>query len=128
MMRNPLSGLMMRKRRKRVSELMMRNPLSELMMRNPLSGLMMRNPLSELMRNPLSELMRNPLSELMMRNPLSELMRNPLSKDFIKMYHKIQFGGGRGYFWQRALGLGAPCLGPTEKSCDRRQIYLYLNV
>ena len=98
MMRNPLSGLMMRKRRKRVSELMMRKR-------------------------------RKRVSELMMRNPLSELMRNPLSKDFIKMYHKIQFGGGGGgYFWQRALGLGAPCLGPTEKSCDRRQIYLYLNV
>jgi len=83
MMRNPLSGLMMRKRRKRVSELMMRkrrNPLSELMMRKR------RKRVSELM-------MRNPLSELM-RNPLSELMRNPLSKDFIKMYHKIQFGGG----------------------------------
>ena len=44
--RNPLSELMIRKRRKRVS------------------GLMMRNPLSELMRNPLSELMRSPLSGL----------------------------------------------------------------
>jgi hypothetical protein len=49
-------------------------------------------------RKRVSELMmrkrRKRVSELMMRNPLSELMRNPLSKDFIKMYHKIQFGGG----------------------------------